>query len=100
MRSELEEIRGGFLKKELRARNQETGVEADAEDAEVERSTDLADSAAHDDEGGRDGGEESRVVGIKSSPNIGLPDRRGRELINCRNGRGEGDREACGSPPG
>lgn len=37
------------------------------------------------------------MVGIKSSPNIGLPDRRGRELINCRNERGMGDREACGS---
>lgn len=32
------------------------------------------------------GGRESRVVGIKSSPNIGVPDRRGRELINCRSG--------------
>lgn len=51
------------------------------------------DSAGHDDERA-DG--ESRAVGIKSSPNIGVPDRRGRELINCRNGgyggarRGEG----------
>jgi len=43
----------------------------------------LADSAGHDDE--RVGGE-SRAIGIKSSSNIGVPDRRGRELINCRNG--------------
>lgn len=46
-------------------------------------STDLADSAGHDDEGA---GGESRAVGIKSSSNIGVSDRRGRELINCRNG--------------
>lgn len=48
------------------------------------KSTDLADSSGHDDEGA---GGESRAVRIKSSPNIGAPDRRGRELINCRNGR-------------
>lgn len=42
-------------------------------------------SAGHDDEGAAGAGE-SRMVGIKSSPNIGVPDRRGRELINCRSG--------------
>lgn len=36
---------------------------------------------------------ESRVVEIKSSPNIGVPDRRGRELINCRS---EGQRARSG----
>lgn len=51
---------------------------------------DLADSAGHDDEGA---GGESRAVGIKSSPNIGVLDRRGRELINCRNGGHGGARE-------
>lgn len=60
------------------------------------KSTDLANSAEHDDDvaetaGGR---EESRVAGIKSSPNIGVPDRRGRELINCRSvGQGGEDGE-------
>lgn len=57
------------------------------------KSTDLADSAGHDDEGA---GGESRAVGIKSSPNIGVPDRRGRELINCRNGGHGGAREGKG----
>lgn len=34
------------------------------------------------------------MAGIKSSPNIGVPDRRGRELINCRSvGRGGEDGE-------
>lgn len=54
------------------------------------KSTDPADSAGHNDEGA---GGESRAVGIKSSPNIGVLDRRGRELINCRNGGHGGARE-------
>lgn len=33
------------------------------------------------------------MVRIKSSPNIGVPDRRGRELINCRNGGHGGARK-------
>lgn len=43
---------------------------------------------------------ESRVVGIKSSPNIGVPDRRGRELINCRSGGGLGRGEGGGGEEG
>lgn len=76
--------------------HQETGVQLDAEDAEVERVSSGFCRWRESREGKRKR-EKSRVVGIKSSPSIGLPDRRGRELINCRNERGMGDREACGS---
>lgn len=60
------------------------------------KSTDLADSAEHDDDVAETAGEgrSHGVAGIKSSPNIGVPDRRGRELINCRSvGQGEEDGE-------
>lgn len=58
----------------------------EAEDAErmlkVER-------VPHDDGGMETGERNHEWSGLKVRRTFGLPDRRGRELINCRNGRGE-----------
>lgn len=65
----LEEIRGDFLKKELRALEDGGGSGR----CRGRKSTDLADSAEHDDEEREGTGEKSRMVGIKSLPNIACP---------------------------